>query len=476
MIQRLFEGITEKKKKISVDEIELDDGTKIWNLVRVLLSFHEQKKSLIADEYKITIKKLVFLLKESVKPVRTKKKNIEFCAFSDVESRKLFNNTYYDPFMDPLSEIIDNFYIFEWPALTGFRYKNVYSKNYIKMNIPVSVIIKKIINTKPQIINEKFLIESISIFSRNFDINEKKLKKYVYESISIFISLKKYVKKILKEAEPKMVFVRGSYGRFQMAVTQACREIDITVIELQHGIIFNNHIGYVKNSNSKNMDCIPNYLLTWGSSFSDIVKKGTLFEKENVIEMGYPFLDKIKKSKQKTSKEILEFIEKFPITVLVTGQMLLSEEVEQLIKEASIMKKDSGILFKPHPRDVRNFNLEKDNILQIDKKENFYAILKEVDIHSTIFSTTSLEALSFGKPNIFINFENKQIDMSKMIDIVDNKTSFSINNPKQFIEKIKHIRSHYSKITEDSKEVSKKFFKPYSKERLKSFINNISAL
>ena len=123
MIQRLFEGITEIEKKIPVDEIELGDGTKIWNLVRVLLSFHEQKKSLIADEYKITIKKLIFLLKESVKPVRTKKKNIEVCAFSDVESRKLFNNTYYDPFMDPLSEIIDNFYIFEWPALTGLDIK-----------------------------------------------------------------------------------------------------------------------------------------------------------------------------------------------------------------------------------------------------------------------------------------------------------------------------------------------------------------
>ena len=473
MIQRLFEGITEIEKKISVDEIELGDGTKIWNLVRVLLSFHEQKKSLIDDEYKITIKKLVFLLKESVKPVRTKKKNIEFCAFSDVESRKLFNNTYYDPFMDPLSEIIDNFYIFEWPALTGFRYKNVYSKNYIKMNIPVSVIIKKIINTKPQIINEKFLIESISIFSRNFDINEKKLKKYVYESISIFISLKKYVKKILKEVELKMVFVRGSYGRFQMAVTQACREMDIPVIELQHGIIFNNHIGYVKNSNSKNMDCIPNYLLTWGSSFSDIVKKGTLFEKENVIDVGYPFLDKIKKSKQKTSKEILEFIEKFPITVLVTGQMLLSEEVEQLIKEISIMKKDSGILFKPHPRDVRKFNLEKDNILQIDKKENFYTILKEVDIHSTIFSTASLEALSFGKPNIFMTLGNRDIDIEEMIDIVDNKTSFSVNSPKEFIEVVEKIQKDYNKISKESKEVAERFYKTDAMENINSVLKMI---
>jgi len=481
MIDKLSREITNIEKKYQVDTIKLQDGTKIWNLIRILLCYYPQRKDMITNESKANIKKIFFIIKESCKPLGLKNKKIDLCGFSDAQSRKPFNNAFYDVYMDPLYDVFDNFYVFEWPTATGFRNERnkIYSKNYLQMRIPITLLIHKNLRKRHVIKSEDILNEIIEIFSKDFELDRDEMATHIHDSINIFVFLKRYFTKFLRGIKPKAVLIRCGYGRFHMALVQACKKLAIPTIELQHGLITKYHVGYVKASKSTNRDCIPDYVLTWGDKFSEIIGEGTLFKKDNIIAMGFPFLEKIKNTPPNVSKELAKFIDKFSTVVLMTGQMIVADELEKFVLDvAKNLDEKVALIFKPHPRDNRQYHsmVKCKNVFLVNKKENLYDILKVIDIHSTVYSTGSIDALSFGIPNIFINFENKQIDMSKMIDIVDNKTSFSIDNPKQFTEKIKHIRSHYSKITEDSKEVSKKFFKPYSKERLKSFFNNISAL
>lgn len=481
MIDKLSREITNIEKKYQVDTIELQDGTKIWNLIRILLCYYPQRKDMIANESKANIKKIFFIFKENCRSLGTKNKKIDICGFSDVQSRKPFNNTFYDACMDPLYDVLDNFYVFEWPTATGLRNERnkIYSKNYVQMPIPITLLIHKILRKRQVIKSGDLLNQIIEAFSKDLDLNEDELVKHIYDSINIFIFLKKYFVKLLREIKPKAVIISCGYGRFHMALAQACKKLAIPTIEIQHGLITKYHVGYVKASKSTNRDCVPDYILTWGDKFSEIIEKGALFEKDNIVSMGFPFLEKIKNTPPAVQNELKIFADSFSTVVLITGQMIVADELEPFVLDlANHIDKNVGIVFKPHPRDDRQYNSLKpcNNVFLVNKKENLYEILKVVDIHSTVYSTGSIDALSFGIPNIFIYFENKRIDMSKLIDIVDNKTAFTINNPKQFIERINYIKNNYSTISEEVKEISKKFFEPYSTKKLKSFFNEMDVL
>jgi len=97
--------------------------------------------------------------------------------------------------------------------------------------------------------------------------------------------------------------------------------------------------------------------------------------------------------------------------------------------------------------------------------------LKVIDIHSTAYSTSGLEALAFGKPNIFI--DTGKTSIKEIIDVVDNQTSFIVASPQQFIERINYIISNYKSISKDTIKASEMFFKPNAKENIEKFLKII---
>ena len=68
---------------------------------------------------------------------------------------------------------------------------------------------------------------------------------------------------------------------------------------------------------------------------------------------------------------------------------------------------------------------------------------------------------------------NRDIDIEEMIDIVDNKTSFSVNSPKEFIEVMEKIQKDYNKISKESKEVAERFYKTDAMENINSVLKMI---
>ncbi len=133
-----------------------------------------------------------------------------------------------------------------------------------------------------------------------------------------------------------------------------------------------------------------------------------------------------------------------------------------------------GIVYKPHPRDWRTYtDMRKyGNIFLTNKYDDPYEILKVVDIHSTVYSTTAIEALAFGKPNIFIELVGKT-SIREIIDIVDNRTSFMTVSPPQFIETLEYIISNYESVSRAALKTSEAFFKPNAKKNFENFLNSI---
>jgi hypothetical protein len=142
--QTAYQLIETIEQKYQTDTIRLSDGTRLWNLLRIFIYSNFQKLGTDTTQKKFSknsIKSVLSLFKESFIPLRFPK-NITVCGFSSSESRKLYNNTYYDIYLDPLYEILgDKLAVFEWPETTGYRRKYnhpVYSRHHVPMHIPLS--------------------------------------------------------------------------------------------------------------------------------------------------------------------------------------------------------------------------------------------------------------------------------------------------------------------------------------------------
>ena len=482
----IFELIGKMEQHFPVDSIELSDGTKLWNLIRVLLYFNTQKQDVNAKAEKISLKTLFYLFKEGFSPFNLSHKKINICGFSGTESRKFRDGKFYDIYMDPFYEMLgDSFFVFEWPTPAGYRrdYRGkIYSKNYVPMHIPVfsktffNLGIYTLLKRKKFTIKSEMLLQDIiSFFSKNTRINKNKLMREIHDAIAVFFYLKGFFVKLLVNIQPKAVLIRCGYGRVHMALSQACRELSIPAVELQHGIITKYGAGYVKSTESDNRDCVPVYLLTYGDAFTDIVRKGNLFNREKVITVGFPYIEELKEAPPSVDKRLKEFISNFSVNLLITSQWTVADEIKTFIIEMSKeLGGNIGIVYKPHPRDWRTYTDMKKygNIFLTNKYDDIYEILKVVDIHSTVYSTTAIEALAFGKPNIFIDLAGKT-NIREIIDIVDNRTSFMTVSPPQFIETLEYIISNYESVSRAALKTSEAFFKPNAKKNFENFLNSI---
>jgi len=480
----LFDLLTKIEKKYDVDKILLDDGTKLWNPVRTFLYFHVINKP--SRSGKVYYKKLFNLFIESLSPVIIPGDN-KIWGFSTSRHRRYIKNKYYDIFMDPLYDVLgDSFVVFERASTEGFhrKYKGkIYSRNYVPMHISIftkmfwGMFFNKLFkNKKISIESKDILDEIIKSYSDSTSTDYKKLRNDVYNLISLLIYNKNFYVKLLKKKAPKIVFMVAGHSAENMALTQACRECNIPSAELQHGMILEYHPGYLRFTESKNKDYRPDYLLTFGDVFTDSVRKGNMFDKNKVVSIGFSFLENKKKNPAKVDKKLNEFVKKYSKTILVTSQWNFADEIRDFVikiyKKLDKTDEKIGIVFKPHPSDWRDYEeLRKyENIFLTDKYDDLYEIFKITDIHSTLYSTSSLEALSFGKPNIFLDIGN----IKEMFDIVDEKASFNAKNPDIYIEKLNYVISNYKKVSNEAEKVGNGFYKKNPKENLKKFLEKLN--
>jgi len=477
-----FELIKEIEQKFPVDSIKLSDGTKIWNLLRVFFysNFQKESETLESGINRKFLKKLFSILKESFRPLKLPERRITFYGFSGTENRRLRDGFFYDIYMDPLYDVLgDNFCVFEWPTAEGYRRKydeKVYSKNYVPVHIPTKTLWqltfhKLLGKTDFSIENENILVDVIKFFAKGASVEYSKLKKDAYDFIAVFFYVKKFLSKLLRARHPKAVLMRCGYGRFHMALSQACRESEIPSIELQHGLITKYHIGYVKKEKSKNKDCVPEYLLAYGKAFSEIVKDGNLFDEKKVIDSGFPYLEEVISSSAILEDTIKKFLTSFDRFILITSQWILAKEIKdfvaELAKEIKEKMPNVGLIFKPHPNDRNNyFDINFKNVFVVNKYGDTYAILKAIDVHSTVYSTTGIETLAFGKPNIFM-------DIKGIHKNLENDELYIVSTPPQFIETLEYIISNYESVSRAALKTSEAFFKHNAKKNFENFLNSI---
>lgn len=239
-----------------------------------------------------------------------------------------------------------------------------------------------------EIENEKILEEIVSGLGVSFDW------RYF---VRFLLAQRNVIRRLMRlSGKPDSVLIECPYS--VPGYTWALREKGVKVVELQHGVAGASHNAYVYPHESI---LYPDAFCVFGDREYDYFKNGNPAYAREVEKTGLYILERADRA---FADDIFaEQRKKYRRIVVFAGQPFLEEITARFMAEVAGMAPD--ILFVYIPRDdVEDFpagipNLEKRTGV------NIYEYLKWADIHSTVSSTTCLEATYFDTPTIFYDHD-----------------------------------------------------------------------
>jgi hypothetical protein len=202
-------------------------------------------------------------------------------------------------------------------------------------------------------------------------------------------SILPFYKCLLNQVDPEVVIVVVSYGK--EIFIEACNNANISVVELQHGVIDKDHLAY-SYPKGQTKSTFPDYIFTWGDFWSENVNFP--IANERVISVGYPYLEQqYKKYDNSESTNQILFISQGTI-----GEKLskFAVEVEQHLNI------DYDLIYKLHPGEYEQWEnkypwLLDTNIEVIDSSEPpLYKLFAESDVQIGVGSSAIYEGLCFN--------------------------------------------------------------------------------
>lgn len=369
-------------------------------------------------------------------------------VFSASDRRKKFKDLYHDRVVEDLLEIFPNSLLIENPLPLGKHYKfeEIPCDRVLGQTILYALSYFVSVFVKVKIENEVKLIEIIDKLNLKFNYRK------IYSQYRGQYLLTKVMLRFAKVQEVYMVYTGSSYGYIQ-----AFKERGIRVIELQHGVINEKHLAY--NLFKKfNKVYYPDYLYTFGISERKVFNDNNFFINRNhVIPVGYSFLDKSMSFNNGTRTNFKGKYEK--IVAFSFQEPFAKFSIDFLIECANIMPQVAFLLVLRNP-DYQTLLQTPENLI-IDPAINIYNAFDICDIHSTINSTTVLEALFFGKPNILFDFNGQP--MSYFSELSKLK---SVNFVKSAGEFEKRLYAFDSLSSTEIQDEGKEFFVPDFRQNL----------
>lgn len=313
--------------------------------------------------------------------------------------RKLLNDEkWWDIYCDPIIEATKKKYIYlEIPYIDKhfFPPKTQVIK-YFDFPITLLAIKKRMQLTRIYLSNyDQFLITQIAVTIKNKLGITIDIKKYIMQSLQqrkgelpLFLSL-------LRRVRPKIAIIVVSYGK--ESFIEACKQLHIPVVELQHGIITPYHMGY-SFPDYRTKNTFPDYLFVWGDFWRDTTDFP--IDKNCILSVGYPFLENQAKifADIKKRKQII-FLSQGP-----TGKQISKFAVNLSRKQIGY-----NIVYKLHPGEALRWkgdypwlNTEKIEIIDNEKKP-LYQLLAESEIQIGVNSTAIFEGLNFGLKTYLLN-------------------------------------------------------------------------
>ena len=344
-------------------------------------------------------------------------------------------------------------------------------EDYIKYNDRVllgSYINKKLVNLNLK----SFTMDEVEMdkianlqkeISSNFNI-EIDLFNIIKNHILDFKYYYKKYDELFKKRTPKHIFVVVAYENKSMIA--AAKDNGIKVIELQHGTIAKNHLGYdYPNPNDKNLKYFPDKIFSFGKYWGEVANYP--IDKENIIAIGFPYLDETTKSylgNEKNKNQILF------ISQGVIGEHL-SEFAYKLAKKLEDSKDEFKIIYKLHSGEYANWQKNYSYLKKCEELANFhiidnnktslYELFSKSEYQVGVFSTAIYEGLFFDCKTVILDLSGSEY----MESLVEKNYVKKVATVDEFIDSIANFKinsydNHF-------------FFRKYDQSNLNKLIKKV---
>ena len=208
--------------------------------------------------------------------------------------------------------------------------------------------------------------------------------------------------------KPKAIYVIVSYGKAELI--KVAKELNIPVIELQHGTFSKYHLGY-SFPQHKNLDYFPDQFWVWNEYWQNLIKLP--IAKENIKVFPFQYMEKLKLKYK---------LQKIKNQLVVLGQGGVTDNIaKKIINHLEYFNK-FNIVLKLHPEEYGKSHLYQNlqklrKLHKIDILEDvdLYQLLAESEYQAGVFSTALYEGVEFGCKTILFNLPGIEY-MEKFIE------------------------------------------------------------
>lgn len=185
-------------------------------------------------------------------------------------------------------------------------------------------------------------------------------------------------------------------------------------IELQHGLIDNNHTGYIYPGfvRDSGADLFKRKIWVYGSATADLLVTKSVFERGQIRVIGNPRVNKYKQLyQQKSEKRNMILFASQPYKENDYYKVIVKclNEFQKILRRNEKWR-DFRFGVKLHPREdniVREFYRSNLNdVIIYDNAADLYELLQHTFLHITVMSTTLYEAAVFDVPTVVIKNED----------------------------------------------------------------------
>ncbi|GAK97021.1 hypothetical protein JCM19294_527 [Nonlabens tegetincola] len=284
---------------------------------------------------------------------------------------------------------------------------------------------------QPKFQGKSILVDILNEYNVNVNIDFRFYK---------FLARYYTFKWLLKIHKPKYVFVECYYD--YCGYIKACKDENVQVIELQHGMIAESHRSY-NYGVSVNNHLLPDKLLTFGFRESELYNNTDVnfIDKECVLPTGFYLFDLFRKGEVQSPKELSMVIDADRPSFIISGQDLIEEKSIPFINQLAILRQDCDFIYVPRTKTTSYETLFTQPNIKVVNKFPIYQVINATTAHITAFSTTALESLAMGKVNVFMNIDG--LSEKHFENYLSFKGVYIINSPEDFtIQMTDQFKNH----------------------------------
>lgn len=444
----ILETIAKIEQSFDVNSVSYKDLV-MWPLIRlrVYQQLSRPELNFTRREYRDDGEMPIFRTKNNQLKLLRKYKGVDILFFSRVEKyTEKINEKFYNPYIDPMIDLVKDSYSFlkiELSRVQGTRFTKMSSTGFYVDSIidhirdaiyllGMSNNIRKLprfnpttfIKAKPRRYKTD-TIKSIKNFSdlqqviKNISGVQIEETRFLEEA-RLVKAWQAYFTEILAEIRPRAVFLECYYYTIAMALIGACKKLEITTVDIQHGFYGNYHGLYTHWTKipMNGYDLLPDNFWCWGQISKEHMEKW--YDPKRVHHRPIvggnvritQWFEKEHLSTDKGIKSFYEELEQKEKNILVT---LSDEFVPEHVFDAMRHSPDNW-LWLIRLRPVAYTNAKKNQVRAVLKQHgvyNFeidhatscrlYDLLKRSDHHVTLYSSVYYEALAFNVPTTIIH-------------------------------------------------------------------------